>query len=387
MSTRPSHATAPSLLVSRIRARRRDARLARRSIARWSCAASCAALSGCTLVTDGYEPLLVSGGDAGPLPSLDTDAGLSSAPRAIDDGCVREAAASCSAAIGLVEPSAVDAGASPAPPSLALPPCADGFADFGEPERLLGIEFEEDVYGPALSPDGRTLYFSAYVGGEQQIYSATRERRGVELAGVTELPVVNSAAMDGSPFLSADGQRLYFFSERAQGSLGRRDIWVSERDSSQFGEPTLVAGINSPSSDLLPWLTPDELTVLFVSGRSGGSGGADVWRATRASVSEPFGAPSSVADLSSSGNEGRAVLSGDGTEAFVTSDRGGGAPDIWTATRPARGQPFSELRRLAPLNSNATELDVMISKDDSELFFASTRGGRSALFRAERACR
>lgn len=193
--------------------------------------------------------------------------------------------------------------------------------------------------------------------------------------------------MDGSPFLSADGQRLYFFSERAQGSLGRRDIWVSERDSSQFGEPTLVAGINSPSSDLLPWLTPDELTVLFVSGRSGGSGGADVWRATRASVSEPFGAPSSVADLSSSGNEGRAVLSGDGTEAFVTSDRGGGAPDIWTATRPARGQPFSELRRLAPLNSNATELDVMISKDDSELFFASTRGGRSALFRAERACR
>jgi Tol biopolymer transport system component len=336
-------------------------------------------------VTDDYQPLLVSRADAGPLPALDTnDAGLA-APPAIDDGCARESAASCSAAIGLVEPSTADAGPPPAPSSLALPPCADGFAEFGEPERLQGIEFEEDVYGPALSGDGRTLYFSAYVEGEQQIYAATRERRGVEFSDVTELPVVNSPQMDGSPFLSADGQRLYFFSERT-GSLGRRDIWVSERRAELFGEPTLVGGINSPSSELLPWLTPDELTVLFVSGRSGGSGGADVWRATRDSVSEPFGAPSSVADLSSNGNEGRAVLSGDGTEAFVTSDRGGGAPDIWTATRPARGAAFSEPRRLAPLNSDATELDVMISEDDTELFFASTRGGRSALFRAERAC-
>lgn len=382
MSIRPSHARASSLLAPCTRATRR---VAREAFARWGYVAGCAALSGCTLVTEEYQPLLLSRGDAGPLPELDIDAGLAP-PRAIDDGCARETAASCSAAIGLVEPSVIDAGPPPAPSSLVLPPCADGFSDFGEPERLLGIDFEEDVYGPALSGDGRTLYFSAYVDGEQQIYAATRDRRGVEFSAVTELPVVNSAQMDGSPFLSADGQRLYFFSERQQGSLGRRDIWVSERGAELFGEPTPVQGINSPSSELLPWLTPDELTVLFVSGRAGGSGGADVWRATRASVSEPFGVPSSVADLSSGANEGRAVLSGNGTEAFVTSDRAGGSPDVWTATRPASGAPFSALRRLETLNSDATELDVMISKDDRELFFASTRGGRSALFRAERAC-
>ena len=366
--------------------KRRAQSAARESIARWGYVAGCAALSGCTLVTDDYQPLLLSRGDAGPLPALDIDAGRPPLP-AVDDGCARETAASCSAAIGLVEPSAPDAGPTPAAASsLVLPPCADGFAEFGEPERLLGIEFEEDVYGPALSRDGRTLYFSAYVEGEQQIYAATRERRGVEFADVIELPVVNSAEMDGSPFLSADGQRLYFFSERQPGSPGRRDIWVSERGAESFGPPALVLGINSPSSDLLPGLTSDELTVLFVSGRSGGSGGADVWRATRGNVSEPFAAPSPVADLSSSESEGRAVLSADGTEAFVSSDRAGGSSDIWTATRPAPGAAFSELRRLAGLNSNATELDVMISSDDRELFFASTRGGRSALFRAERAC-
>jgi hypothetical protein len=342
-------------------------------------------LAGCTLVSDDYQPLLVSPPDAGPLPALGIDAGEPS-PVPSDDGCAREATASCSAAIGLIEPSPPDAGPAPTLSSLQLPPCAAGFGEFGEPDRLAGIEFEEDVYGPALSGDGRTLYFSAYVEGEQQIYAATREARGADFSNVTELSGVNSPEMDGSPFISADGQRLYFFSERPAGSLGRRDIWVSQRGAESFGEPRLVQGINSPSSDLLPWLTADELTVLFVSGRSGGSGGADVWRAVRGALSEPFGEPSPVPDLSSSGNEGRAVLSEDGTSAFFTSDRAGGSPDIWTATRPERGVAFSDARRLAPLNSNATELDVMISRDGSELFFASTRGGRSELYRAERAC-
>jgi Tol biopolymer transport system component len=373
MSIRLSHATARSLLLPSI-------------------ALSGSALSAsCTLVTDDYEPRLVAPVDAGPLPALAIDAAVPPAA-ASDPGCAREAAASCSASIGLVEPSPADAGpqpaqpAQPALPALLLPPCTSGFADFGEPQPLLGVEFDEDVYGPALSGDGRTLYFSAYAGGEQQIYAATRETRGVEFSSVTELPVINSPAMDGSPFISAGGERLYFFSERPQGSLGRRDIWVSERGADAFGEPQQVVGINSPSSELLPWLTPDELTVLFVSGRAGGSGGADVWRATRPSVSEPFGAPSLVPDLSSSGNEGRAVLSADGTSAFFTSDRAGGAPDIWAATRATRAAPFGNLRRLAPLNTSATELDVMISKDDRELFFASTRSGKSALYRTERAC-
>jgi Tol biopolymer transport system component len=345
-----------------------------------------AALSGCTLTAGEFEPLLVSGGDAGALSLLEADAGLPPPPSG--EACAREAAASCSVSIGLFEPSALDAGpalASPAP-SLSLSPCPDGFGEFGAPEELVGFEFD-DVYGPSLSSDGRTLFFSAYVDGEQQIYSATRAARGAPFSNFAELPVVNSTAMDGSPFISAEGQRLYFFSERPPGAPGRRDIWVSERDGEGFGAPALVLGVNSASSELLPWLTPDELTLLFVSGRPGGSGGADVWRATRRSISEPFGEPSSVSDLSSSANEGRAVLSADGVSAFFTSDRAGGSPDIWTATRQGPGGEFGEPRRLALQSSDATELDVMISSDGAELLFASTRSGRSSLYRAERGCR
>ena len=161
---------------------------------------------------------------------------------------------------------------------------------------------------------------------------------------------------------------------------------MSELDGDAFGAPALVLGINSQSSDLLPWLPADELTVLFVSGRQGGRGGADVWRATRSALGEPFGEPSSVNDLSSDANEGRAVLSSDGASAFFSSDRGG-SPDIWTATRAATGAPFSNPRRVDGLNTGANELDVMLSSDDRELFFASTRSGRSELYRAERGCR
>jgi len=363
------------------------ASLASRGVAIAVGAWAVAALSGCTLMAGEFEPLLVSDADAGALPALEADAGL--APPPSGEACAREAAASCSVSIGLFEPSALDAGPAlplPAPaPSLSLPPCPDGFGEFGAPE-LVGFEFD-DVYGPSLSSDGRTLYFSAYVEGEQQIYSASRAARGAPFSNVAELPVVNSAAMDGSPFITAEGQRLYFFSERPPGAPGRRDIWVSERDAEGFGSPALLRGVNSASSELLPWLTPDELTVLFVSGRPGGSGGADVWRATRSSISEPFGEPSSVADLSSSENEGRAVLSADGASAFFTSDRGGRGPDIWTATRQAPGGEFGAPRRLELQSSAANELDVMLSSDGAELFFASTRSGQSRLYRAERGCR
>ena len=338
-------------------------------------------------MNDGFEPLLVSRADASPLAALGADAG----PPALgaSSGCAREAEASCSSAIGLIDRGALDAGPTrPALPSgLALPACAGELGELGAPEPLRGLEFGDDVYGPSLAGDGRTLYFSAYVGGEQQLYAATRDARGAEFSNVVELPVVNSPAMDGSPFITADGQRLYFFSERSAGAVGRRDIWVSERVGDAFEVPALVPGINSPSSELLPWLTPDELTVLFVSGRTGGRGAADLWRATRADASESFGSPSNVEELSSSDNEGRLVLSRDGSSAYFTSDRGGSGSDIWTATRDEARGTFSQLRRLDALNSDASELDLMLSSDDRELFFASNRGGRSALYRAERGCR
>lgn len=364
-------------------------------------------LSACTLTSDAFEPAPVSDDDAGAPHVLDE----SSVPLNEDDGasgrgCTGENAdgirfdgddPSCSGAVellpgGRAEP---DAGRLSTPstpialPPIALPPCDGTLGAFEAPEPVIGLDFDENVFGPALAADGRTLYFSGYAGGEQQIYSATRAERGRVFEDVQVLPAVNSPASDGSPFISSDGEHLYLFSERA-GGIGQRDVWTSrwQNRAQRFSEPELLAGVNSRGTDLLPWLSADELTLLFVSDRPGGRGGADVWMAQRASVDADFAEPTDLAELSSGANEGRAILSPDGLTAFFSSDRDGGrgAHDIWMAIRTQREQPFLVLLDLSPLNSSANDQDVALSSDGTELFFASSRAGASQLWRSTRSC-
>jgi Tol biopolymer transport system component len=357
-----------------------------------------AGLAACTLLDDPYEPALVPDVDPNELGASDAlDAPLSE--NVTPHGCAEEGGGNllggadpgCASTIGVIGLGALpdrepDAGASPG--SLTFPPCRGQFGAFGAPERITGLDFDENVYGPALSSDGRTLYFSAYVSGEQQIYSATRSTRGNRFSNVTELRGLNSPDTDGTPFITENGEHLYFFSERP-GGVGGRDIWVSRHRAEAFGVPELVSGINSLQSDLLPWLSADELTLVFVSGRSGGRGGLDVWRSSRASVGEVFDDPVHVFELSSDASEERVVFSADGLTAFFSSDRDGsrGALDLWVASRQDASEPFSSPRNLMRLNTGANELDVLLSKDETELFFASSRRqGVSELWRASRIC-
>jgi hypothetical protein len=271
------------------------------------------AISACTLTGDSFEPALVSDDEAEANTALDE----STAPLNEDEGatgrsCTGEDSQSirfngddpsCASALGLLpvagraEP---DAGPVELSAPSSLPPCDGELSAFEPPEPVIGLDFEENVFGPALSRDGRTLYFSAYVSGEQQIHSATRDERGRAFRDVRMLPVVNSPASDGSPFISADGERLYLFSERA-GGLGQRDVWISRRQSGAagFDEPQLLAGINSRATDLLPWLSADEQTLIFVSDRAGGRGGADLWVAERDAIDADFDEPTPLAELSS----------------------------------------------------------------------------------------
>jgi Tol biopolymer transport system component len=361
------------------------------------------AFSACTLTSDSFEPALVSDDAAGAIDVLDE----STTPLNEDEGATGRSCTgddgqsvrfngddpSCASAVGLqpaagrVEPDAGPLVESSAP--SALPPCEGELSAFEPPELVIGLDFEDNVFGPALSTDGRTLYFSAYVSGEQQIYTATRDERGRAFGDVRVLPTVNSPASDGSPFISADGERLYLFSERA-GGLGQRDVWISRRQSGAAGfeEPQLLAGINSRATDLLPWLSADEQTLIFVSDRAGGRGGADLWVAERDAVEADFDEPTHLAELSSGDNEGRAVLGPDGLSAFFSSERSGGrgGPDLWMALRTQRQQPFLVLINLSALNSSESDQDVALSSDGTELFFASARGGVSRLWRSARSC-
>ena len=80
--------------------------------------------------------------------------------------------------------------------------------------------------------------------------------------------------MDFEPALSADGNRLYFLSNRPDGDepVGDQDIWVVERDDSgAWGVPqNLGEPVNTDGGEFYPSLTADE-TLYFTRNEKGSS--------------------------------------------------------------------------------------------------------------------
>jgi WD40 repeat protein len=81
--------------------------------------------------------------------------------------------------------------------------------------------------------DGREIFITSNRccgEGLLDIWVATREDPSdLWSTPINPGPPLNSAADDGSPALSRDGRTLYFFSTRP-GGFGRRDIWFTLRE-------------------------------------------------------------------------------------------------------------------------------------------------------------
>jgi Tol biopolymer transport system component len=268
--------------------------------------------------------------------------------------------------------------------------CALG--QFQAPERLTGLgPSGSNLYGPSLSTDGRILYFSARHssnGSGEDIYTAARTDGSVRLSSVTALDSVNTPYDDGTPSISADGLTLYFYSTRPGGS-GGRDIWMTTRATIQgrFGGEKPLAALNSPEDDHLPWVSADELTILFSSTRSGNP---DLYISTRSSKSEEFSNPAVLGGVNGTNSRAdRAVLSRDGLTIYFISNRAGtlGDLDIWMATRSSSDVIFSGITNLKVLNTANTDIDVDLSADETELFFSSNRAGQYDLYRSVRKCK
>ena len=73
---------------------------------------------------------------------------------------------------------------------------------------------------------------------------------------------------DTAPVLTSSNV-LYFASERP--GVGGRDIYRAERpdESSPFGAPVLVIGINTTGDEGDPWVSQDERVIYYTRGPSG----------------------------------------------------------------------------------------------------------------------
>ncbi|MCE9610941.1 MAG: hypothetical protein K8R23_12165 [Chthoniobacter sp.] len=127
---------------------------------------------------------------------------------------------------------------------------------WSHPEPLASINSASNDRGPAFSQDGRYLYFTsdrAAGAGGYDLYVARWDGKawgGVESLGQP----VNTAANELGPALSADGKRLYFSSDR---NGKREDIFVAQALPSEAAVPVAAsADPKAPAKPVSPPLPP-----------------------------------------------------------------------------------------------------------------------------------
>jgi hypothetical protein len=273
-------------------------------------------------------------------------------------------------------------------PEPEPPPCELG--EFGAPEKLSGLALAEPLWGPALSLTDTGLFFAAGAGPEQLFFATRSDATSAQFSAASPVGELASDAFDGTPFVGASGLRLYFYSTREGSNAGSRDLWFAERPAvdAPFGPATPLTELNSPSFDLHPRASADELSIIFTSLRPEGRGRTDIWRARRGAVGAAFETPENVAELNTDADETGAWLSSDGLQIFFASNRAGGQGglDFWRAARASTGAPFGPAEAMTELNTAGDELDIAFSSTERELIFSSNRDGTNELWRAVREC-
>lgn len=132
-----------------------------------------------------------------------------------------------------------------------------------------------------FSHDGKTIYFtsdSKKGNGGYDIYKSTADDKGNWLPAQNLGTIVNTEGDEDSPFISADGKRLYFSSKGHLG-YGGYDVFYVDISDSVYSNPVNVGmPVNSPADDI--FFNPENIIsneMYFSSSRAGGMGNMDIY--------------------------------------------------------------------------------------------------------------
>lgn len=114
---------------------------------------------------------------------------------------------------------------------------------------------------------GGELWFSSTRNGEWDIFVAKKNGAGFDAPKRVE--ELHATAATRQPMVTEDGLGILFASERV-GGLGQRDLWTATRASvaSSFGAPVALTAVNSAADEFAGFLSNDGCRVYFSSDRA-----------------------------------------------------------------------------------------------------------------------
>ena len=202
---------------------------------------------------------------------------------------------------------------------------------------ITAINTADVEYGAAMMPETNELVFASgrdgktYLGnGEkfQDLYAIKFDDAGTMTGGTPrklEGPFNTDDKHEASATYTPDGKTMVF----ARSNDGKKkgllsvDLWISYNKGGAWSEPVLANINDRTADDFSPVFAPDGTTLYFASGRRGGMGGNDLYKATlgpngRFSPAENLGE-----GINSVGNDNFPGVAPDGTLYFSSDGHPG----------------------------------------------------------------
>ncbi len=202
--------------------------------------------------------------------------------------------------------------------------------------RALGGDINTEYHesSSAFTKNGDTIYFTRnnFMDGKKgkdqdktvrlKIYRATKSGDN-NWKNVTELPFDNKNYSVAHPALSPDGKRLYFSSDMP-GTLGMSDLWyVDILKNGNYGEPVnLGPEINTSGRESFPYISEQNNLYFSTDGRSG-LGGYDVFVTQLGENGKPEKITHLEAPANSAQDDFGFIINEDKRLGYVSSNRDG----------------------------------------------------------------
>lgn len=252
-------------------------------------------------------------------------------------------------------------------------------------EGELNTEFDEGIV--SFSPDGQTMYLTRANRSETanttvEIYTSRRSDATWSAPQKFEITADTISAV-GHPAVSPDGKFLYFSSDMP-GGYGGKDIWRVRIDERRGSLENLGPQINTAGDEMFPYVRNDS-TLYFSSDGHPGFGGLDIFRAYLDSSGKRWSIDNMGQPMNSYGDD-FGITFGEGESGFFSSNRGDARgydhiysfqlPDLkisisgWVVDKDDEPVPNAIIRIVGDDGSNQKE----VARDDGSFRFNLQRG-------------
>ncbi|MBS1913093.1 MAG: PD40 domain-containing protein [Bacteroidetes bacterium] len=246
-----------------------------------------------------------------------------------------------------------------------------------------GVNTAAHEYAPAVTADGRTLYFVSNrkggMGGHDFWVAHKKDRLDTMFESPVNLgPPVNTSENEGAACIAADGQTIYFTACNRPDGEGDCDIYQARLDGDTWTDIHDVRALNSPHWESQPSISADGRTIYFASNRQSSRSGdedADIYVSTLDSNGNWTVPKNLGAVINTTRAENSPFISSSGDLLYFASQGHGGLGgfDLFVSRRNADGSWGTPENLGVPYNSDRDERFITVPASGDMIYFASDR--------------